>query len=510
MNLLILRALFEDARQQVLDNRVFRLLVLLTAIPILLTFLVGFHEESISVLWGWKVVTYEEMLKSFGGTGQLAVEELSVTFIQGLQMIIVEVFVGTFGMMLCIAATAFFAPKILEKGSADTLFSKPVSRMAILLSRYFAGILFVAFLSLVLVLGMYLGFLVNSGYNDPGFLWGALTLVYLYSMMHAFSVAVAVFTRSSTAAILMTIFLFMLCGAVHGGWLTMHFTQEQSFISQLRSSGDDEEEGEEEETSSFVSTLVTTLDVLHYVLPKTSDADIITQKLRRAVMGTPAVIATEDDDFVLTLGPAGFTADEASLTEFEGAGVRWVSNSDNKVQGTITARRYKRPETTKTVASKTRTRLGTSKDAANAWEDELEAGGFETETENESISAVRALVVHWTTTEESTIDHSRYFLHFGDWLYEIELNLQGYSPETEPIGYESEDYHHARWYRGFIGRGNIVLGKIKGMRPDTWYASVFTMDAELKYNVMFSIGSSLAFIVAMLTLAWLKLRRIDF
>ena len=61
MNLTILRALFEDARQQVLDNKVFRLLILLTALPILGTFLVGFREDHISFLWGYQVIEYDEL-----------------------------------------------------------------------------------------------------------------------------------------------------------------------------------------------------------------------------------------------------------------------------------------------------------------------------------------------------------------------------------------------------------------------------------------------------------------
>ena len=39
--------------------------------------------------------------------------------------------------MFCIAATAFFVPRMLEKGAADTLFTKPLSRVVLLLSPPF-------------------------------------------------------------------------------------------------------------------------------------------------------------------------------------------------------------------------------------------------------------------------------------------------------------------------------------------------------------------------------------
>lgn len=501
MNTIILRALFEDARQQVLDNKVFRLLIILTAAPILFTFLVGFQEEQISFLWGWKELSYEDLLRSFGGSTQASTAEINIAVIQGLQSIIVTNLVGSFGMMLCIAATAFFTPRILEKGAADTLFSKPVSRMTILMSRYLAGILFVAFLSCALVLGMYLGFLVTSGYNDPGFLWGALTLVYLYAMMHAFSVAVAVFTRSSTAAILMTLFLFMFCGAVHGGWGALKYSQEQSLIAQLRG-GSDDEDSEEKDTGDFVQGLIYSLETMHYVLPKTSDADIITDKLRRALTEEAPVIETEDGDFLLKLGPVPFALVESTQANFETTGVEWIDESHGAdTPSKVNARRYKRPEIEKKVGSRTRLRKLTSKDVSRTYMDDIEARtGIKPKPDNRSLSDVRVIMVPWHSDEDN-LEHEHYIFHFGEWMYEVDVE------ESAKL---LEDTELKRWKRDFLYRGNIVLGSIAGMRPDAWYREVFDWDARLPYNIFFSIGSSLAFIGAMLGLAWLKLRRIDF
>ena len=505
MNTTILLALFEDARQQVLDNKVFRLLVILTAIPILATFLIGFREEHISFVWGLYTVEYADLLSAFGGSGAINSAEIHVALIQAVQELMVTFFAGSLGMMLCIAATAFFAPRILEKGAADTIFSKPVSRGTILLSRYFAGILFVAFIGAVLVTGMYLGFLTTSGYNDPGFLWGALTLVYLYAMMHSFSIAVAVFTRSSTAAILLTLFLFMFCGGIHGGWTTYEYFQEQSLVAQLRSADEDEDEDEEgsseeeDDSSAVVDALATALKVTHFILPKTSDADMITRKLRRAIMENPPVIETEDGDFLLKNGPNEFELVPESAGEFEGDGVRWISLAeDGTERGRVTVRRHERELFERTVGSRTRTRPQTAKDAATALEEELEGSVEDLETDNEQLSGVRVLRVSW---DEGVWSHDRLFFTFDNWMYEV---------ETEILDGFLEDWSETRWRRQFLFEGNLVLGQVAGMRPDVWYEKVFTWDGELKYNVFFSIGSSLAFILAMLTLAWLRLRTIDF
>lgn len=501
MNLTILRALFEDARQQVLDNKVFRLLIILTALPILGTFLVGFREDHISFLWGYQVIEYDELLRTFGGAPRSNSAEINVTLIQAVQEIFVTFFAGSLGMILCISATAFFTPRILEKGAADTLFSKPVSRGTILLSRYLAGLLFVSFISAVLVLGMYLGFLLVSGYNDPGFLWGALTLVYLYGMMHSFSMAIAVFTRSSTAAILLTLFLFIFCGAIHGGWQTVEYFKQQEMVALLRAGAVDEDEEEAEEESGVLETLVTALEVTHFILPKTSDADLITSKLRRAILERPPVIETDDRSFLLKQGPPDFDLVAGTEDDLEGEGVRWRSVAAGDIEdGRVRISRRVRPEVERTIRSRTRVRPQTARDAAEELEAELGESVELFETDYERLSGVQSIQATWTDREEGW-RHERYIFPFDQWMYEVDVALA-------PGRLEGREAR--TWRRQLLGEGNLVLGQIAGMSPGDWYRTTFTWDAELKYNIWFSIGSSVAFILAMLSLAWIRLRSIDF
>ena len=206
MNRIMAKALLADAFYQVLDNKVFRLLVLLSIGLVAPTFLVGFREDGVHFLFGWKTFTYKEFVSAFG-VPVPEIHDIHVAVIQQVQAIFVGGLAGTIGILFCIAATAFFVPRMLEKGAADTLFSKPVARFVLLLARYVAGLLFVGVLAFVLVLGMHIGLLVTSGYSDPGFLWSALTLVYIFALVHAFSTLIAVYTRSSVAAILFTLML---------------------------------------------------------------------------------------------------------------------------------------------------------------------------------------------------------------------------------------------------------------------------------------------------------------
>ncbi|MEO6709023.1 MAG: hypothetical protein ABIP42_05550, partial [Planctomycetota bacterium] len=126
------KALFKDALYQVLDNRVFRLLVILVAVLILPTFLIAAKPEELVVFFGWKTFQYADVLGSFDIGMPADSTAAHATLIQSVQTLLVDQIAGNFGLIFAIAATAFFVPRLVEKGAADTVFSKPVSRAALL------------------------------------------------------------------------------------------------------------------------------------------------------------------------------------------------------------------------------------------------------------------------------------------------------------------------------------------------------------------------------------------
>ena len=117
MNPNTIKALGRDALYQVLDNSVFRILVGLTTIPILLTFLIGFRESEIVFLFGLQRWSYDGLLQFLGnvqGLGAGAFPEAQSLVIDVLLSLIFDYVVGWFGVLFCIAATAFFVPNMIE------------------------------------------------------------------------------------------------------------------------------------------------------------------------------------------------------------------------------------------------------------------------------------------------------------------------------------------------------------------------------------------------------------
>ncbi len=328
----IRRALIRDAIYQVLDNKVFRILMFLVLLMVGLTFAIGFREDEVVLLWGVKTYFYEDFLEymgfMFGDLGAVANQREVITFVQ---MFFVDFLAGTLGLFICVSATVFFVPRMLEKGAADPLFSKPVSRWSLLFARYVSGLVFVAFLATALIGGMHLGLLLNSGYSDPGFLWSIPTLVYLFALISAFSTLFGVLTRSTVATLLLTLMAWGFTTAIHSGWTVYEFATERELLSGQSTAPEDVTE----ELDWLVDILTAGLKTTHYVLPKTLDADRIAQLSRDTV--TSELFIREE----LTLEADGerfylrvFRDGDVELRDSEGDWVRRQRHfrEDGKVQ----------------------------------------------------------------------------------------------------------------------------------------------------------------------------------
>lgn len=508
----IVRALLEDARQQVLDNLVFRLLAILVVPLIFVSFALGFGDQRISVLWGAWSIEYPDLFEAFGqGSPQgppPGMEHPGELFVQNLQALFVQTLGGVFGVMFCVAATAFFVPRMMEKGAADTLFSKPVGRFTLLLARYFSGLLFVAALATVLVVGMFCGFWVGSGYRDTGFLWGIATITYLYGILHAFSIMVGTWTRSSVVAILVALLLWTFSTSIHWGWKVKEYNQNKSIIATVRETS--EENGEkppaEEDGGSgvFVPLLVRTLDTLHYVLPKTGDSDELTAMLRKALSGGGPVIEDRESDLVVREHPEGYDLVAATRRRLRDGGVLWVAADGGEEAGSVRLFCRERPVEEPGPGDRwRRPRPLLSRVAATRFLGELGTRGepgLQPVKDVVRVSGRSADLVRWTESAGGTrTERERIFVTFGDWSYEIDIAMAA--------GRVSEG-ERGTWRSRFLDR--IELGHEEFMDPESWYSRRFGWRSELKFNAFFSVGSSLAFAALMLGLAWVRIRTVDF
>ena len=506
MNRPIARALAQDAFYQVLDSKVFRVLAVLSLVLVLPSFLVGFKHDEIVILFGWKTIPYADLMR-----GGPVPENAQVAMIQGLQTVFIDKFIGAIGVFFCIAATAFFVPRMLEKGAADVLFAKPLGRTTLLFARYGAGVLFVAVLATVLVLGIHLGLVINSGYSDPGFLWSIVTLIYVFAIIHCVSTVVAVFTRNSVAAILCALVFFVFNGCVHSAWTFHQFKDAQERVQRAEAEASADTSAAEHE-SSALDMLWLFVDCMHYPAPKTNDAEALTHKLRTVVTGTKALVTDTTSTLRVVAIPTGFQrADNGEAVDLSQHPVVFVVKDES---GAEQARLElsRRSRLTEAADSKAHPRKQTARLAANELEKQLKAGtpAPKVERVREAFGDASGELVGWRAAEGG-VDRlqARAFLGFEDSMVEVQASaIPTWHGTTQSTHFTESALAESvrQLYHGLeLAHDNAMY-----LDQTQWYERRVGFDAPLRFNLWFSIGTSLAFCAAMLALSAWRLSRIDF
>lgn len=499
MSLAVARALGADALYQVLDERIFRVLLALTIVLVAPAWLVGARPDAVVVLFGWREYPYEPILELLGiGASAQPPNELLVAAVQG---VFVDYFAGVVGIFFSVAATAAFVPRMLERGSADVLFSKPVSRGTLLLGRYLAGLVFVALLAVLLVGGIHLGLIVNSGTSDPGFLWSIPTLVYLFAVLHSVSVLTGVVARSSSAAIFVTLIFFVATGCVHRAWTWKEFLRERAADTAPTADGEEAEASSDGRLRGAVRGLELALDAAHWTLPKTSDARYLARHLRRSLEEGPAAWRDAELGVALAADPEGLSPEGGDPRDAEG--LRWAGGGARLVlrRGPRERERERDPG----AAPRARpSLLSLLRERERELEDDPHAGDVRRADAPDLGSY--ALGLEWTATPADGPDEARALWLFTsggdpDALWTLEL--------TAPAGWLDGDGRRAALER-FARDLRFEREADSTDDPETWYQRRFGWTAPPRFNAALSLASTLAFVALALGLALWRLARLDF
>lgn len=478
MNGTIARSLMRDAYFQVVDNLGFRILAGLFLVPALFLLAVGFREDGIWVAryWHWDYV--EWLTSSMSGEQAKSAVELARLRAELLERIVAGVLTiaDQYGTLFGIAAIAFFVPQMLERGAADVVFSKPVSRLALFLSRYVAGLVFVGLLSTLLVGGMFLGLWITSDYVDLGLLWSVPTLIYSFAIFHAISCAIGVFTRSSIAAILLTIvFMPVNCG-MHA-WYELR--AEETLKAQARAA--EAKESEPREWSTMVFGVA--IDLYHFTMPKNGDGQRIAAGLRKRIERETPEFADDELGLAIAEAPAGFKREPRS--SFHQEGLVWIAQHPQG--GGEATWRFKRDSIE---------RVGKRTELVKQLKKELGVDG-----KLATVSEVSANRFEW---REKRGDEERLR---RKWVAQIDsaILLIDYDAEAKWAELDEHELNARKFAAGWSVRG----AQTKRLETES-YDGVFAWNAPWRFNALLSVGTTLLFVMLVLALGYWRLSRIDF
>jgi hypothetical protein len=112
--------------------------------------------------------------------------------------------------LLALVSTAGIFPDFVSSGSVDLYLSKPIGRLRLFLTKYAAGLVFVAFQVGIFTFLSFLVLGIRAGIWEPGLFWAIPIVVLFFSYLYALCTLFGVWTRSTIAALLLTLLAWFL------------------------------------------------------------------------------------------------------------------------------------------------------------------------------------------------------------------------------------------------------------------------------------------------------------
>jgi ABC-type transport system involved in multi-copper enzyme maturation permease subunit len=176
-------------------------------------------------------------------------------------------------MLLGVVVTSFFIPNMLRKGAVDLLLVKPINRSLLLLYKYLGGLTYMFLATAITVLLVWVVIGIRSGIWPAGFLLVILVLTYQFAVYYSFATLFGVWTRSAIVAILLTCALWVLMAVVNWFYASYHPKPPDAEIAPPI------QEAPVDEATLTPQWVVTTIDILHAVLPRMDDLNTLRSEM---------------------------------------------------------------------------------------------------------------------------------------------------------------------------------------------------------------------------------------
>lgn len=193
--------------------------------------------------------------ESFSGmnTASVASDSLYITIARGLKLFItIPLFGG--GLFISIFSVSNFIPQMTEKGNIDLLLSKPVSRVQIILGKFFGGTAMVFINIAYLIIGLWL--LIGLKFNDwdASFLLTIFSISFAFALLYSLIILIGIVTKSSVISMVVSYLIFVIISPI--------LASRDSIVEFLN--------------SSIIKYL---MEFIYYIVPQTSELSTITSDL---------------------------------------------------------------------------------------------------------------------------------------------------------------------------------------------------------------------------------------
>lgn len=208
-------ALFVDAYRDLNSKKLFWLVLALSALVCLAMLALGLNEKGLKILW------YQT------GLMPQADGDAKRDFYVGVMFygIGFKVWLSFFAAALALVSTAGLFPDFIQSGSIDLALTKPMSRSRLFFTKWLTGMLFVFLQITLFAVGSIFAIGLRGGSWNWSILWAIPLTMLFFSYLFSFCVLVGVLTRSTIAALLLTVLLWGFVWLLH--WVAMAMPYQQ-------------------------------------------------------------------------------------------------------------------------------------------------------------------------------------------------------------------------------------------------------------------------------------------
>ena len=200
-------AMFIDAYRELNSKKLFWITLVLSGLVVVAFAGVGFSDTGFSIFG-------KTFRSPFFNTRFLPLVQLYKNLFITLG---VQWWLGFLAIILALISTAPMFPDFLGNGAVDLYLARPLGRARLFLTKYFVGLLFVSFQVTIFCLASFVVIGVRAGAWVPGIFLAVPVVLLLFSYIWCICAFVGTWTRSTIAAILLTIMAWGLISGIHAG-----------------------------------------------------------------------------------------------------------------------------------------------------------------------------------------------------------------------------------------------------------------------------------------------------
>lgn len=191
-------ALLVDSYRELNYKKLFWITLILSVLVVVAFAAAGINEKGVTILH-WEFET------PFLNTVVMSKETFYKTYLVQLG---VSVWLGWIATGLALISTASIFPDFLTSGAVDLWLSRPISRVRLFVTKYCFGLLFVTLQVGAFALTAFLVIGIRAGAWEPAIFLAVPLVVCFFSYLYAFCVLFGVLTRSTIAALLLTLLVW--------------------------------------------------------------------------------------------------------------------------------------------------------------------------------------------------------------------------------------------------------------------------------------------------------------